>query len=49
MFQIGEWVSDLIKCLRNVLKENSNYVVEAIFYDVEMPFERIFCILGLQK
>jgi hypothetical protein len=40
---------EIIICLLNVLKCDFGDVDEAMFYDVEMPFEGIFYILGIQK
>jgi hypothetical protein len=40
---------ELIMYLLNVLKCYFGDVDEAIFHDVERPFERIFYILGIQK
>jgi hypothetical protein len=48
-FYIGEWAWELIICLLNVVKCDLGEVAEAIFYDVERPFEPIFYILHIQK
>jgi hypothetical protein len=46
--KVGEWARKLIICFLNVLKCDIGEVDEAIFHDVEKPFERIFYILGIQ-
>jgi hypothetical protein len=43
-----EWSTELIICLLNILKCDFFDVDEAIFLDVERPFERIFYILDIQ-
>jgi hypothetical protein len=49
IFQIGEWAWDLIICLLNDLKVDLGDVDEAMFHDVDRPFEYIFYIPGIQK
>jgi hypothetical protein len=49
MFEVGEWPWELIICLLNFLKCDFGDFVEAIFHDVDRPFESIFYILGFQK
>jgi hypothetical protein len=48
MFEEGEWTLELIIYLLYLF--NCDFDVgEAMFEDVETPFERIFYILGIQK
>jgi hypothetical protein len=47
MFFVGECVWEFIICLLFVLQNNFCEVDEAMFHDVEMPFEYIFYILGI--
>jgi hypothetical protein len=49
MFYVSEWPRELIICLLYVLKCDIGDVDEAMFHDVERPFERIFYTLGIQK
>jgi hypothetical protein len=46
MFQVGEWVLELIICLLDVFKNEFN---ESIFQGVERQCELIFCILVIEK
>jgi hypothetical protein len=47
MFQVGEWLSELIIRLLGVLKCDFGEVDEAIFEGVKRPCELIFCIQGI--
>jgi hypothetical protein len=47
MLYVGGWAWEFIICLLYVLQNNFGEVDEAMFHDVEMPFEYIFYILGI--
>jgi hypothetical protein len=49
IFRVEKWPWDLIINIFNVLKCNFADVDEALFNDVEMPFERILYILGFKN
>jgi hypothetical protein len=48
MFQVGEWIYELIISIVNVLKFDVGDLDESLFQDEEWPFQRIFYILGIE-
>jgi hypothetical protein len=47
MFEVDEWLLELIIGLLDFLEKEFGEVNEAMFQGVERPCEQIFCSLGL--
>jgi hypothetical protein len=48
-FYVGEWCSELITCILEVLKNDFFEVDEVMIQDFKRPWELIFCYLGIKK